>query len=118
VEIAGTLEHRRPYFDLAIAVHAYTLAVAGRSDEARSILERMEWMGRERYVTNSLSAAVYVALGEPEPALAQLRAANEARCPWFFQALADPRLAPLHELREFQELQQVLVNMERAARGD
>jgi DNA-binding winged helix-turn-helix (wHTH) protein/tetratricopeptide (TPR) repeat protein len=118
VELAGALAHRRPYFDPAIAVHAYTLAVAGRRDEARAILERLEWMGRERYVMNSLSAAVYVALGENDSALAELRAANEARCPWFFQALADPRLAPLHKLPEFRELEQILVNMERVAGKD
>ncbi len=118
VELAGALAYRRPDFDPATAVHAYTLAVAGRREEALSILERMEWMGRERYVLNSLSAAVYVALGEPEPALAELAAANEARCPWFFLALADPRLAPLHKLPEFHELEQILVNMERIARGD
>jgi hypothetical protein len=75
-------------------------------------------MGRERYVMNSLSAAVYVALGENDSALAELRAANEARCPWFFQALADPRLAPLHKLPEFRELEQILVNMERVAGKD
>jgi DNA-binding winged helix-turn-helix (wHTH) protein len=114
-EIAGALAHRRPYFDPSTATHAYTLAVAGRIDEARSILERLEWMGRERYVMSSLCAAVYVALGEHENALAQLRTANESRCPWFFQALADPRLAPLHQLPEFHELEQVLVNMERVA---
>jgi DNA-binding winged helix-turn-helix (wHTH) protein/tetratricopeptide (TPR) repeat protein len=118
VELAGALAHRRPYFDPATAVHAYTLAVAGRSDEARSILERMEWMGRERYVMNSFSAAVYVVLGEHDHAIAELRAANDAGCPWFFQALADPRLAPLHKLPEFQELEQILVNMERVAQGD
>jgi TolB-like protein len=118
VELSGALAQRRPYFDPATAVHAYTLAVAGRGDEARSILERMEWMGRERYVMNSLSAAVYVALGEHDHALTQLRAANEARCPWFFQALADPRLAPLHKLPEFLELEQILVDMERVARND
>jgi DNA-binding winged helix-turn-helix (wHTH) protein len=118
VELAGALVQRRPYFDPATAVHAYTLAVAGQKDEARSILERMEWMGRERYVMNSLSAAVYVALGEHGNALAQLQAANEARCPWFFQALADPRLAPLHNRQEFRELEQILVNMEQAAGED
>lgn len=115
VKLAGALEHRRPYFDPAVAVHAYTLAVAGRSEEARSILERLEWMGRERYVMTSLSAAVYVALGEHDQALAQLEAANEARCPWFFQALADPRLAPLHNAPRFRELEQILMNMERVA---
>jgi hypothetical protein len=116
VEVAEALAYRRPYFDLATAVHAYTLAVAGRSDEARSILERLEWMGRERYVTNSLSAAVYVTLGEPGLALVELEAANQARCPWFFQALADPRLAPLHKLPKFRKLEQIAANMERVTR--
>ncbi|HUB51759.1 MAG TPA: tetratricopeptide repeat protein [Terracidiphilus sp.] len=116
-EVAAALAHRRPYFDLATAVHAYTLAVAGNSDEARALLERMEWMGRERYVMNSLSPAVYVALGDHEQALAELAAANQARCPWFFQALADPRLTPLHDNPEFLQYEQILVDMERAA-GD
>jgi hypothetical protein len=118
VELARALAHRRPYFDPASAVHAYALAIAGRRDEAYSILERMEWMGHERYVLNSLSQAAYVALGEHNHALAELRAANEARCPWFFQALADPRLAPLHNAPEFRDLEQIPVNMERAARSD
>jgi len=117
-EIVGALAQRRPYFDPATAVHAYTLAVQGKSDEARSILERLEWMGRERYVMTSLSAAVYVALGEYENALNELRTANKARCPWFFQALADPRLAPLRNLPEFEGLKQILVTMERVAQGD
>ena len=117
-ELAGALAQRRPYFDPATAVHAYALAVAGRREEARSILEQMEWMGRERYVLNSLSAAVYVALGEHGHALAELAAANEARCPWFFQALADPRIAPLRNEPEFCELERILPNMERAAQSD
>jgi DNA-binding winged helix-turn-helix (wHTH) protein len=118
VEVAEALAQRRPYFDPATAVHAYTLAVAGRREEALSILERLEWMGRERYVMNSLSAAVFVVLGEHGRALAELKAANEARCPWFFQALADPRLAPLRTTPGFRELEQILKNMERVAKGD
>jgi len=114
-ELAAALAQRRPYFDPATAVRAYTLAVAGRRDEALSILEQMEWTGRERYVLNSLSAAVYVALGQPDRALAELQAANEARCPWFFQTLADPRLAPLRATGEFRDLEQILKNMERVA---
>jgi hypothetical protein len=39
----------------------------------------------------------------------------EMRCPWFFQMLADPRLDPLHDSREFQELRAVLTRMEEAA---
>jgi predicted Zn-dependent protease len=117
-ELAASLANRRPYFDPAAAVHAYTLAVAGKSDDARSVLERMEWIGRERYVLNSLSAAVYVALGDHDHALTELAAANQALCPWFFQALADPRLAALNNNPKFRVYEQILTNMERAAQAD
>jgi hypothetical protein len=36
----------------------------------------------------------------------------ESRCPWFFEALADPRLEPLRGRPEFQQLCAVLETME------
>ena len=118
VKLARALEQRRPYFDPAVAVHAYALAVAGQNDEALSILDRLEWMGRERYVMTSLSAAVYLVLGDRDRALTELETANEARCPWFFQALADPRLAPLHDAPKFRALDQILGDLEHSAKGN
>jgi tetratricopeptide (TPR) repeat protein len=118
VEIASALAQRRPYFDPAAGVHAYALAVAGQADVALSILERLEWMGRERYALDSFSPAVYVTLGEEDKALAGLAAANDARCPWFFQALADPRLRPLQPRAEFVAMQRILAEMEQQAHGD
>jgi hypothetical protein len=44
-----------------------------------------------------------------------LRAAADARCPWFFQMLADPRLNPLHSHPEFNELRSIFTRMEEAA---
>jgi hypothetical protein len=41
-----------------------------------------------------------------------MRAAMEARCPWFFQMLADPRIKPLHQHPEFARMQRVLDRME------
>ncbi len=64
-------------------------------DEARSILERLQWLSRERFVLSSFTATICVALGDIEGALAELQTASESRCPWFFQMLADPRLEPL-----------------------
>ncbi len=112
VELAERLALRLPYFDLATAVHAYALACAGREDESRAILERLQWLSRERFVLKSFTPAAYVALGDPESALTELRAAGEDRCPWFFQMLADPRLEPLHVRPEFQEMKAVLARME------
>ena len=112
IELAHGLAQRSPYFDLANAAHAYALACAGRTDEARSVLERLQWLGRERYVMRGLTPAAYLALGDQEAALAELRTANEARCPWFFQTLDDPRLQPLHGNPEFERLRAVLPGME------
>jgi TolB-like protein/tetratricopeptide (TPR) repeat protein len=113
--LARDLAQRLPHFDLGTAVHAYALACEGRADEARAILERMQWLSRERFVLNSFTPAVYVALGDLDAALAELRASAAVRCPWFFQMLADPRLKPLHPRPEFQEMRAVLTRMEAAA---
>jgi predicted Zn-dependent protease len=115
IELAQGLAHRQPYFDLAAAVHAYTLACAGRTVDAHAILERLQWLSRERFVLRSFIPAVYVALGNFDAALSELNAANDQRCPWFFQMLADPRLRPLHDRPEFKDLQSILTRMEDAA---
>lgn len=115
VQLAGEFVQRHPSFDLASAVHAYALACAGRTAEAQAILERLQWLGRERFVLRSFTPAVYVALGDNEGALQELRAADQSRCPWFFQMLADPRLSPLHGYAEFDRMRATLAQMESAA---
>jgi tetratricopeptide (TPR) repeat protein len=114
-ELAKAYGERAPYFDLATAVHAYALARAGRGDEARALLDRLQWLGRERFVMSTFNAAVYVELGEHDAALAALRASCENRCPWFFQTLADPRLKPLHGRPEFENMRGILAAMEAGA---
>jgi DNA-binding winged helix-turn-helix (wHTH) protein len=115
VELAQELVQRQPYFDPASAVQAYALASAGRAAEARAILDRQRWLGRERFLLKSFNPAAWVALGDLDAALVELRAANEDRCPWFFQTLADPRLKPLHGHPEFEELRAIFPAMEAAA---
>jgi DNA-binding winged helix-turn-helix (wHTH) protein len=115
VEIAQGLVQRSPYFDLANAAHAYALARAGQVDQARVILERLEWLSRERFVLSSFTPAVYVALGDLDAAIFRLRVAEESGCPWFFQMLADPRLKPLHGNPEFDRMLSLLTRMEAVA---
>jgi DNA-binding winged helix-turn-helix (wHTH) protein/tetratricopeptide (TPR) repeat protein len=117
-QLAADLVQRLPFFDPASAIHAYTLACAGRKDEARAILERLQWLSRERFLLNSFNPAVHVALGEPDAAIEELRKANENRCPWFFQMLADPRLKPLHGRPEFEQMRGLLSAMEADATQD
>jgi len=115
LELAQDLVRRTPHLDIANAIHAYALARAGLSEEARDILERLQWLTRERFVLRSFASAAYAALGDVEEAMAELRAADEARCPWFFQLLADPRLAPLHDHPEFEAMRGILERMESLA---
>jgi TolB-like protein/tetratricopeptide (TPR) repeat protein len=117
-ELARGLVKRLPYFDLATQVHAYALACAGHGDEARAILERLQWLGRERYLLRAFTPAVYVALGEHDAAIAELRISEQVRCPWFFQMLADPRLKPLEDRPEFLEMHAALSGMEAEAAQD
>jgi DNA-binding winged helix-turn-helix (wHTH) protein/tetratricopeptide (TPR) repeat protein len=118
VQLAHDLVQRQPYFDLATAVHAYALACAGRAPESRAILDRLQWLSRERFVLKSFIPAAYVALGEVDAALTELSACNEDRCPWFFQILADPRLKALSGQPKFDRLQAILPRMEAAAHTD
>lgn len=114
-QLAANLAQRLPFFDLATTAHAYALACAGRNDESRSILERLQWLSRERFLLNSFNPAIHVALGELDTAIDELRTANENRCPWFFQILADPRLKPLHGHPEFEQMRATLTAMEAEA---
>ena len=116
-ELEQGLAQRLPYFDLATAVRAYALACAGQKDEARTILERLQWLGRERFMMRAFMPEAYLAVDAPDEALAALRAANTARCPWFFEMLADPCLKALDGQPEFEEMKAILPAMEAEAAG-
>jgi DNA-binding winged helix-turn-helix (wHTH) protein len=115
---ADEIVRRAPYFDMALAVQAYVLACNGQDDEARGILERLQWLTRERFVLRSFMPAAYAALGEVEAAASELQAAAELRCPWFFETLADPRLEPLRGRPEFEHELAMLNQMELSAQDD
>ena len=115
VAIAENLIRKSPYLDIGTALSADALARAGRRDEARSMLERLQWLSRERFVLSSFTAAACVALGDADGAIVELQTAAESRCPWLFQMLADPRLESLRERPEFARLLKVLERMEAAA---
>ena len=115
IAVAENMVQRSPYFDPGTAVYAYALAQGRRREEARSLLERMQWLSRERFVLSSFTPAVSLVLGDRDGAIADLQGAAEARCPWFFQMLADPRLEPLNTHPEFSRMLKILERMENAA---
>lgn len=113
--LARELLKRSPYFDIATAILAYTTACEGRGQDAEAILEQLQWLSRERFVISSFNPAIHVVLGNIEDAISELRTADEARCPWFFQMLADPRLNALHGHPEFESMLATLEQMESLA---
>ncbi|MGD1106789.1 MAG: winged helix-turn-helix domain-containing protein [Terracidiphilus sp.] len=118
VELARALASRAAHFDLATSAHAYALACSGRKEEARTLLERLQWLSRERFVMNTFDAATYVAMDDDDAALEVLRIANENRCPWFFQMLGDPRLQPLRGRPEFERMRSSLRTIEAEGEAD
>jgi DNA-binding winged helix-turn-helix (wHTH) protein/Flp pilus assembly protein TadD len=73
-------------------VLARSLALAGRTDEARSLLAGAGTAGASPYQV----ATVHLALGETERAIEGLTAAAERRDPWTVILAVDPMLRPLH----------------------
>jgi tetratricopeptide (TPR) repeat protein len=118
LRLAESLSARMPYYDQITAIHAYALARAGRTAESRALIAKLRWLGRERFVSSSFNAAVYVALGDIDSALTELQTSMDMRCPWFFQMLADPRLQPLRGQPRFEEFRAILPRMEDAAALD
>jgi len=110
--LAGELVRRTPYLDFASAVHAYALACNGQRDEAQKVLERLQWLGRERFVLRTFTAAAFAALGATDEAVGELQAADATCCPWFFQALADPRLDSLRGHPDFEKMKMSLGKLE------
>ncbi len=104
VAVAIRLIQISPTLDAGVAVLAYALARQGDRDGARTQLERMQWLSRERFVSSTMCAPAWVELGEFEEAMQLLHVANQQHCPWFFEMLADPRLKPLHDEPEFERL--------------
>ncbi len=104
IALATKLVQHAPALDSGYATLAYAQARQGNIVEARALLDRQQWMGRDRFVMRSFQAPALVELGEYDAALEALKAAEQQHCPWLFELLGDPRLQPLHGEPEFQRL--------------
>jgi DNA-binding winged helix-turn-helix (wHTH) protein/tetratricopeptide (TPR) repeat protein len=107
VKLATRLVHIAPALDSGFVTLACAQARLGNLSEARAILDRQNWLGRERFVMRSFQAPLLVELGDYDAALDALSVADEQRCPWLFELLGDPRLQPLHDRPEFQRLSEL-----------
>jgi tetratricopeptide (TPR) repeat protein len=81
----------------------YGYARAGRTQEARSILQEIEQLQEQRYVLPPRAIGIiYLALGEPDAALSWLERALEERDPGLFLLPADPTWDPLRSDPRFE----------------
>ena len=84
----------------AIALLGFSYAEAGRIEECRRQLDRLEQLSMERYVSPYVRAIVHCGLGNLQHALELLEQAFEERAPWLVFLRIDPFLAALYgELR-------------------
>jgi serine/threonine-protein kinase len=98
-EAVQTSGERRPSLIAAICY-----AHAGHLERARDILQQMEADAKTRYVDSSHFAAILVALGDKDGALAALDQADRDRSANLMRIWADPWYAPLHDDPRFRAL--------------
>jgi TolB-like protein/DNA-binding winged helix-turn-helix (wHTH) protein/Tfp pilus assembly protein PilF len=93
-----------PESTLSLTEMAHATAKAGKSDEARALLRKLEERSKRGYVPAYDFAVVYVALGEKEVALQWLQKAYEEHDWALIVVAVEPRLDPLRSDPRFQEL--------------
>jgi len=82
---------------------AWCMAVCGEPEEARRLLKEA-YAARLPRCPRPLMVPALVALGKTDRAFALLHEAREERCPWFFGARIDPRLAVLRDDKRWHSL--------------
>ena len=86
---------------LALLGHAY--AVAGKKSEAQQVLNDLQQLPPQRYVSPYTVAAIYAGLGDQEQAFKWLDRAVEERDIWLMNLKVDPVFAKLRSQRQFTD---------------
>lgn len=87
---------------LALLGHAY--AVSGRTAEAKQVLNDLQQVQEQRYVSPYTVAAIHAGLGDQEQAFKSLETAVEERDIWLMNLKVDPVFAKLRSNRKFTDL--------------
>ncbi len=87
---------------LARLGHGY--AVAGKRREAQKVLNELNDLSKQKYVSSYDIAVIYVGLGEKEQAFAWLEKAYDERSTWLEFLKVEPQLDPLRSDPRFVEL--------------
>jgi len=87
---------------LALLGHAY--AVSGKTAEAKQVLNDLQQLQDQRYVSPYTVAAIYTGLGDQEQAFKWLERAVEERDIWLMNLKVDPVFAKLRTNRQFTDI--------------
>ena len=90
----------------ALSSKGYSLAKAGRANEARDVLRTLETLARERYVPPYAMALVHAGLGERDAVFKWLDRAYDARDVHLVFLTVDPKWDPYRPDPRFQTLLQ------------
>ena len=86
------------------ATLGFVLGRAGKTAEARAVLETLEQQARTGYVSPVAFATVYLGLGDMDHALDWMERAFEDRRGWLAYLKVNPILDPVQQLPRFQAL--------------
>jgi len=86
------------------AALAHSLGSAGRTAEARQILDHLAELAQQRYVSPYFFAGIHVGLGENDRAIEYLQKCCEEHSHWLIYLHLDPSMDELRESRGFQDL--------------
>ncbi len=87
---------------LALLGHAY--AASGKTAEAKQVLNDLQQLQDQRYVSPYTVAAIYAGLGEQEQSFKWLQKAVEERDIWLMNLKVDPVFAKLRSQRQFTDI--------------
>ena len=87
---------------LALLGHAY--AVSGKRSEAQQVLNDLQQLQSQRYVSPYTVAAIYAGLNDQEQAFKWLDKAVDERDIWLMNLKVDPAFARLRQNRRFIDL--------------
>jgi serine/threonine-protein kinase len=86
------------------AALAHTLGVAGRTGEARQILDDLIELAKQRYVAAYFFAGIHIGLEENERAIEYLQKAYAEHSHWLIYLHLDPSMDVLRDNQGFQDL--------------
>jgi adenylate cyclase len=89
---------------LFVASLGEAYAAAGYRDEAQKILEQLQQVSKQRYVTPNPVALIYAALARKDEALRWLETAYQQHAEWMVLLKVDPRYDDLRPDPRFQNL--------------